>query len=710
MLRKVLLVIALLFSGVVFVLSRHVELTHQAAQGNAPAELHSEFVPRNPGIARDRDQQFGASAADIAPPKVIGSHNQQTDHSLREPVSLRGSLSVPREEPEPEPEPERASAAEEPASEVKPQAPVEAPEFGDRAPQPKFDVEHEPKQAWAPAHPEEPQQPPEPEMPEPAQLQMLQPELVTPQSRPSKTLQRTLRRVQSLKASHSDLSCTSPAVLLHQLLRHGEFSPDQPQGSSKTTSSAAKTTLTLHDTVQSELQPTGLFLEYSSSAPDKSLAFWYAASQVRSTVVHVYLANGEQSRQFYKPSPSNLLVIPSAGRSIDQLRLRDTKACAAQLLAGWEDLVQDMLPHEFENAIGRLLCQCDATIAPANLPISTFFSYWGTVHQLIAEATAAAELQDCKLTVSTLRTPYVPNSEPVERQIKITKSSKQENDSGADDSGSGSSTSSSSRFRSAGSTTGDDTSELLGPSSSSPSSSSSSLSGGTSSSSSMSGGTSSSSSSRFRAFASAASSGTIMGESAHAMLNKDLSGIAFSDLVALGVADSDLANLACTLFDHTDYRSQSIQYSDLVFVAGAARKNPSSDSDTHQSQYGGNSRSFTSGGASEYSRRSDTWLRRRLTSEPEVTNREEADANEVNLRRKLATDLSNEYADWLFPAETDIQQTETPEPSSTMTSLTDGVRLRQAHLARQEVPQLKQWAEVLKQDFAGTTTAAVFGR
>src|SRR3546814_9719290 len=91
---------------------------------------------------------------------------------------------------------------------------------------------------------------------------------VTPQLQPSESMQRMIRRIQSSKRATSDLTCTSPAMLLHQLLRQGDFSSTHKGDNSQ---AGPKSTAALYEMVESELQPTGLFLEYSSSAPDKSL-------------------------------------------------------------------------------------------------------------------------------------------------------------------------------------------------------------------------------------------------------------------------------------------------------------------------------------------------------------------------------------------------------------------------------------------------------
>ena len=60
-----------------------------------------------------------------------------------------------------------------------------------------------------------------------------------------------------------------------------------------------------------------------------------------------------------------------------------------QLLPDLQELVGELLPHEFEHLLGSLLSLAATTFVAIPLPDTRFFSYWGSAEELIAASAAA---------------------------------------------------------------------------------------------------------------------------------------------------------------------------------------------------------------------------------------------------------------------------------------------------------------------------------
>ena len=74
----------------------------------------------------------------------------------------------------------------------------------------------------------------------------------------------------------------------------------------------------------------------------------------------------------------------------------------AQLIDGWAMLVGQQLPFEFEETLGRLICRCQVSLLPAQLPKDAYFSYWANAAALVKAAVASLGL--CEVTTDRFTT------------------------------------------------------------------------------------------------------------------------------------------------------------------------------------------------------------------------------------------------------------------------------------------------------------------
>lgn len=95
--------------------------------------------------------------------------------------------------------------------------------------------------------------------------------------------------------------------------------------------------------------------------------------------------------------PSNIyLVRPMANK---ENALPDKYSCV-QTILDLDIMRYDLLPFEYENTFGKLLCRCKYTYLPLNLPDTNYFSFWGSMKALVDSAIAS--VKTCAVTDENL--------------------------------------------------------------------------------------------------------------------------------------------------------------------------------------------------------------------------------------------------------------------------------------------------------------------
>lgn len=101
--------------------------------------------------------------------------------------------------------------------------------------------------------------------------------------------------------------------------------------------------------------------------------------------------------------PSNLLIAsPPSANYFKETRWIDQYDCV-QLVNSFEDVLPafnaDTFPFEFEDALGSLLCRCNLTALPSQLPPLSYFTYWISV-ELLLEESARSVADICSFEVN----------------------------------------------------------------------------------------------------------------------------------------------------------------------------------------------------------------------------------------------------------------------------------------------------------------------
>jgi hypothetical protein len=93
--------------------------------------------------------------------------------------------------------------------------------------------------------------------------------------------------------------------------------------------------------------------------------------------------------------PSNvILASPPTFNPLRKNQRGDQYDCL-QLVNSFEDILpalnSETFPFEFEDALGSLLCRCNLTALPSELPPLSYFTYWESVDLLLEEAARSVE-------------------------------------------------------------------------------------------------------------------------------------------------------------------------------------------------------------------------------------------------------------------------------------------------------------------------------
>jgi hypothetical protein len=79
---------------------------------------------------------------------------------------------------------------------------------------------------------------------------------------------------------------------------------------------------------------------------------------------------------------SNLFVADGTGNPLD--RAEHHQFYCVQVIPTLELLVGSLLPFEFEEVLGNILCRCNATFVPQSLPDVAYFAFWDSASHLLS--------------------------------------------------------------------------------------------------------------------------------------------------------------------------------------------------------------------------------------------------------------------------------------------------------------------------------------
>jgi hypothetical protein len=208
----------------------------------------------------------------------------------------------------------------------------------------------------------------------------------------------------------------------HSALRHGEICSDLVTKNSKIKSNtkleiASKGLFdpsglsTLHQRILHELlsRDLSLFIEYSRLNLRYSTPLSFSISSHHPDCLSVLFDSSfgslqSQSKTLSKPKricgamryptyispPSNIIIAsPPTSDTLRKNRWKGHFDCF-QLVNSFDDILpfpnSEILPFEFEDTLGELLCRCNVTVLPSQLPTSSFFTYWESVDLLLEES------------------------------------------------------------------------------------------------------------------------------------------------------------------------------------------------------------------------------------------------------------------------------------------------------------------------------------
>lgn len=143
-----------------------------------------------------------------------------------------------------------------------------------------------------------------------------------------------------------------------------------------------------------------LFIELTSVSILQSFSKAISASSSQTTSVLIQMdnigSNAAECQDYQRPM--NLLVGRSPGVTMDSEI--QTVSCI-QFIEDLSLLVEGLLPFEFENYLGHILCRCDFTLLPKDIVSNSFFSYWESLATLVQKSSESVDSNVCSLTVES---------------------------------------------------------------------------------------------------------------------------------------------------------------------------------------------------------------------------------------------------------------------------------------------------------------------
>jgi hypothetical protein len=248
------------------------------------------------------------------------------------------------------------------------------------------------------------------------------------------------QKTESLSDTNGDLRPSEPSANLithlHSALKHGEVCSDLGTKNSKFKPNkkleiASKGLFdplglsSIHQRILHELlsRDLSLFIEYSRLNLRYTIPLSFSISSHHPDCLNVLFDSSfgslqsQKSRELSKSKricgamryptplypPSNIIIAsPPTSDTLRKDRWRDRFDCF-QLVNSFEDILpssnSQILPFEFEDSLGELLCRCNVTVLPSQLPSSSFFTYWESVDLLLDES--MRNIQDsCSIEVN----------------------------------------------------------------------------------------------------------------------------------------------------------------------------------------------------------------------------------------------------------------------------------------------------------------------
>lgn len=197
---------------------------------------------------------------------------------------------------------------------------------------------------------------------------------------------RLVKSFSSLK-SKRQLFVEDPVTLLHASLRNGSdcFSY-LPSTENDEYSKISAIQAAIY-----EFKPK-LFVEYTSRSIFQSISSYIAAQHNSLTLLLFSLATFTSELNYVNncipDAPDNLLIVDGKENSV--LRKFTAYDCV-QFIDDLDDISNNLLPFEFESKFGSMLCNCNITYIPKDLPKSSYFSSWETTYSLIRSALEAVD-------------------------------------------------------------------------------------------------------------------------------------------------------------------------------------------------------------------------------------------------------------------------------------------------------------------------------
>lgn len=113
-------------------------------------------------------------------------------------------------------------------------------------------------------------------------------------------------------------------------------------------------------------------------------------------------SSGDCNSDHHNDIPLNFYRIKDPQQQPQPSYLSSAGDCV-QVIETLSFFVEELLPFEFENTIGNILCQCDATFMPKYLPSLPYFANWDSVTALVQAAVA----QKCPVEFVETSEPYM---------------------------------------------------------------------------------------------------------------------------------------------------------------------------------------------------------------------------------------------------------------------------------------------------------------
>lgn len=138
-----------------------------------------------------------------------------------------------------------------------------------------------------------------------------------------------------------------------------------------------------------------LFIEYTSSPKFQSISRFIAERNPKLTNLLFSFSNLKSVDDEFCEG-DNFANLLSVKNHQVEFQKQSSFNCV-QFIQSLEILSYDLLPFEFEGQLGSIICKCNTTYIPKQLPNTPFFSAWDSIDMLIHNSLEAMEDNSCQV-------------------------------------------------------------------------------------------------------------------------------------------------------------------------------------------------------------------------------------------------------------------------------------------------------------------------